>query len=139
MLKNNQAVPASDIWALGCMIFRMLTGDVPFSGSTDYQTFQMILERKLSFPPSIPLSNEARDLIEKLLQVEPYQRLGAGRQGSPNDYKALKSHAFFRGINFETVNTMAVPLDKRLPEEPKIIRQPSKVQMKGSGTNEIVH
>jgi 3-phosphoinositide dependent protein kinase-1 len=39
MLKENIAAPASDIWALGCIIYRMLTGDVPFSGSTDYQTF----------------------------------------------------------------------------------------------------
>jgi 3-phosphoinositide dependent protein kinase-1 len=67
MLKLNMAVPASDIWALGCMIYKMLTGDVPFSGSTDYQTFQMILERKLTFPSNIPLSHEARDLIDRLL------------------------------------------------------------------------
>ncbi len=53
MLKLNMAVPASDIWALGCMIYRMLLGDVPFSGATDYQTFQMILERKLSFPQGV--------------------------------------------------------------------------------------
>ena len=39
MLKQNVAGPASDIWALGCIIFRMLTGDVPFSGTTDYLTF----------------------------------------------------------------------------------------------------
>ena len=63
----NIATPASDIWALGCMIFRMLTGDVPFNGSTDYQTFQMILERKLAFPDSVKLSNEAKDLIDRLL------------------------------------------------------------------------
>ena len=39
MLKVNQAEPASDIWAIGCIIYKMLTGDVPFSGSTDYLTF----------------------------------------------------------------------------------------------------
>ena len=39
MLKQNESGPASDIWALGCIIYRMLSGDVPFSGSTDYQTF----------------------------------------------------------------------------------------------------
>jgi 3-phosphoinositide dependent protein kinase-1 len=39
MLKDNISIPASDIWALGCMIYKMITGDVPFNGSTDYNTF----------------------------------------------------------------------------------------------------
>ena len=100
MLKDNQALPASDIWALGCMIYCMLTGSVPFSGSTDYFTFQMILEGKLVFPPAISMSDEAKDLITRLLQVDPYRRLGAGKPGGSNDYKALKSHPFFKGIDF---------------------------------------
>lgn len=86
MLKDNVAMPASDIWALGCILFKMLTGEVPFSGTTDYMTFQIILERKLTFPTTVPLSDDAKDLIDKLLQVDPYQRLGASRPGSENDY-----------------------------------------------------
>ena len=30
MLKDNSCSPASDLWALGCTIFKMLTGNVPF-------------------------------------------------------------------------------------------------------------
>lgn len=65
MLKDNLALPASDLWALGCMIFKMLTGDVPFNGASDYKTFQMILERDLKFPDS--MSDAAKDLIDRLL------------------------------------------------------------------------
>ena len=50
----------------------------------------MILERKLTFPDSIPLGKEAKDLIDKLLQLDPFLRLEAGRPGSDNDYTALK-------------------------------------------------
>lgn len=75
----------------------------------------MILERKLTFPPE--LSEEARDLIDRILKVDPSQRLGAGAPGSDNDYRALKGHPFFRFIDFATVNSMTVPLDKKLPEE----------------------
>ena len=60
----------------------------------------MILERKLTFPDSIPISAEAKDLIDRLLQLEPQQRLGAGVPGSDNDYAALKWHPFFNGLDF---------------------------------------
>ena len=30
MLKDNNAFPASDLWALGCIIFKMLYGIHPF-------------------------------------------------------------------------------------------------------------
>jgi len=39
MLIDNIASPASDLWALGCIIYKMITGDVPFSGQSDYITF----------------------------------------------------------------------------------------------------
>ena len=39
MLSDNKSYPASDLWALGCIIFKMLVGDVPFSGTHDYMTF----------------------------------------------------------------------------------------------------
>ena len=92
MLKDSKAGPASDLWALGCIIFKMLTGEVPFSGTT---TFQQILERKLHFPDY--LSPQARDLIDKLLQLDPETRLGAtvGSGYSESSFKELKSHPFF--------------------------------------------
>jgi 3-phosphoinositide dependent protein kinase-1 len=56
MLRDNISVPASDLWALGCIIYKMMTGDVPFNGSTDYNTFQLILERDLKFPSENKIS-----------------------------------------------------------------------------------
>jgi hypothetical protein len=46
-------------------------------------------------------------LIEKLLRIDPIQRLGAGTAntdfGAENDMDALKAHPFFEGINFATL------------------------------------
>jgi hypothetical protein len=43
----------------------MITGDVPFKAAADYQTFQLILERKMTFPED--MDPAAKDLIDKLL------------------------------------------------------------------------
>ncbi len=67
MLKHSIAYRASDLWALGCILFKMLTGDVPFNGASDYDTFNLILERRITFPPKCLIDNEAVDLIDSLL------------------------------------------------------------------------
>lgn len=114
MLKMNQACPASDIWALGCIIYKMLVGEVPFQGQSDYMTFQLILERKLTFPQDIEIGEEAKDLIDQLLQLNPTSRLGSGPKGSANDYSALKAHPFFKGLVFESLNTQDLPLARKM-------------------------
>jgi hypothetical protein len=50
------------------------------------------------------------DLIEKLLQLNPNDRLGAGPPGSMNDYAALKAHPYFKGMNFNTLDSTFPPL-----------------------------
>lgn len=59
----------------------------------------MIKERKIIFPNYLPV--EAVDIIDKLLQIDPKKRLGAGDIGSDNEYDKLKAHPFFKGINFK--------------------------------------
>ena len=39
MLQDSIASSSSDLWALGCIIYRMLIGQVPFQGPNDYMTF----------------------------------------------------------------------------------------------------
>lgn len=60
-----------DVYALGIMLFELLTGDVPFTGETD----QEILVKQLTAKPdlsSIPL--EFRKAIEKALQKDKTKR-----------------------------------------------------------------
>lgn len=86
----------------------MLTGDVPFKANYDFQVFQMITERRLVFPKYLPM--DAVDLIDKLMQLDPYQRLGAGTEGSDNDFVHLKSHPFFKSINFKKLHNTSPPI-----------------------------
>ncbi len=62
------------------------------------------------------MSEEAKDLIDRLLQLESNERLGAGRPGTDNDFHALKWHPFFKGINFTKLNELTVPIEKKHPE-----------------------
>lgn len=65
MLDSNTSGPFTDLWALGCIVYQLLTGDVPFKANYDFQVFQMISERKLIFPKYLSL--DAVDLIDKLM------------------------------------------------------------------------
>ncbi|KAJ3025137.1 pkb-activating kinase-like protein, partial [Rhizophlyctis rosea] len=42
LLNDRQATESSDIWAIGCILYQLLSGKPPFRASNDYQTFQKI-------------------------------------------------------------------------------------------------
>lgn len=67
MLEDTTSTPASDLWALGCIIYRMHTGKAPFEDETESMTFERILKRELNFPEEAKLSDDAKDLIDTLL------------------------------------------------------------------------
>lgn len=68
----------------------------------------MISERKLILPKYLPV--EAIDLIDRLLQLDPFSRIGAGSPGSDNDFEKLKQHPFFKGINFKKLHSTPPPI-----------------------------
>ena len=86
----------------------MSVGSQPFNGTVENEVFRNILERKLVIPNN--LENHTTDLIDSLLQLDPTKRLGAGPPGSAFDYKTLKAHPFFKGINFNTLQKTSPPL-----------------------------
>ena len=108
MLNDNIAVPSSDLWALGCIIYQMRVGMTPFHANVDYEVFQKITDRQLMVPNEC--EPEVVDIVDRLLQLAPENRLGAGPAGSDNDYEALKNHPFFKGINFEKLDSISPPI-----------------------------
>jgi 3-phosphoinositide dependent protein kinase-1 len=48
--------------------------------------------------------------VENLLTKDPSKRLGAGPAGSANDYKALKRHEFFDGIDWKNLHRIKPPI-----------------------------
>ncbi|XP_037656156.1 ribosomal protein S6 kinase beta-1-like isoform X4 [Choloepus didactylus] len=98
---HNRAV---DWWSLGALMYDMLTGAPPFTGENRKKTIDKILKCKLNLPPY--LTQEARDLLKKLLKRNAASRLGAG----PGDAGEVQAHPFFRHINWEELLAWKVEL-----------------------------
>eukprot|EP00708_Paratrimastix_pyriformis_P002252 GAFH01000994.1.p1 GENE.GAFH01000994.1~~GAFH01000994.1.p1 ORF type:complete len:518 (-),score=151.53 GAFH01000994.1:570-2123(-) len=89
---------AVDWWALGTLLYEMLTGTPPFYVEDNTQEmYQRILSGSLAFPPY--LSAEARSLLQGLLQRDVHLRLGSG----PSDAEEIKRHPFFRSVRWADV------------------------------------
>jgi serine/threonine protein kinase len=71
-----------DLWALGCTIYEILTGRVPFYGSNEIEVYGKILTGDLDWTDTENISNEAKDFIKKLLILKPNLRLGMGEKGT---------------------------------------------------------
>ena len=105
---QNGATPASDLWAVGVMLYQMLVGMTPFEEASDYLTMETIrlyaklrhLEdpvwtKYLHFPPWI--DEDARDLVTKLLEPDPSKRLELFNEPGRN-YQGDGHHKIFDRI-----------------------------------------
>ena len=98
-----------DWWSLGCVMYEMLMGRLPFAIKRGMINLK-IYEKKVDYPRKI--SNEARDLIEKFLVVNPTERLGYG----PNGTDDIKNHPFFNGVDWD----LAIQKKYKPPFIPKL-------------------
>ncbi|XP_050352071.1 3-phosphoinositide-dependent protein kinase 1 isoform X1 [Nymphalis io] len=115
LLQNRVDTRASDLWALGCIIYQMISGLPPFRASNEFLTFQKILKMDYEFPEGFPA--EAKDLVEKLLVLDHTKRLGASDIG--DTYESIRQHPFFEGIDWENIWEQTPPkISPYLPGEP---------------------
>ncbi|EUB59748.1 Microtubule-associated serine/threonine-protein kinase-like protein [Echinococcus granulosus] len=105
--------PAVDWWALGVILFEMLTGVSPFADDSLEEIFEHIIKLDIPWPVGEEarlsegggISPTAEDLIRGLLEREPPQRLETA--------KNIEQHAFFTQVgpwsNLQNVTMPFVP------------------------------
>ena len=106
--------PSVDIWAFGVIIYLFFVGKTPFKGEDDDETLNNIRNVKYSFEfenKNVNMPKEAKDLIKKILIKDPTKRIGFGSK----DYKEIKEHPFFKGIDFDNLLEEPIPLNKIYP------------------------
>ena len=96
----------TDWWSFGILLYELLYGNTPFFNVDKNRMFDLINSGCISFPKSVDIegedkpriykvSDDAKNIILKLLEKDPGTRLG--RKG----LEEIKKHPFFSGISME--------------------------------------
>ena len=67
-----------DIWSFGILMYTMLVGKPPFQSTDTKLTYSKIKSCYFSFPDNVSLSPQAKDLISKIIVLNPAERLKIG-------------------------------------------------------------
>lgn len=92
MLKSREATNLSDLWALGVIIYQLVTNVMPFNAPNEYLIYQKIQNLDYNFPDDFdPI---ARDLVSSLIKLKPTERLGASDNLKNDGYISIRRHSF---------------------------------------------
>ena len=122
MLENNEIDYGCDLWSIGIIVYRLLTGEYLFNEGNDYLIFQKILKGTYYINES--LQEDTKDFIRQLLKKNPKKRLGNQTDDFKKNINSLKSHPFFKTIIWQNSKSWISPFVKEVPETIKEMKSP---------------
>lgn len=60
---------------MGCILFHLLVGRLPFNGNSPQEIISAIISGVYSIPPDVNISADCSSLIKRLLDVDPKTRI----------------------------------------------------------------
>ncbi|VDP20323.1 unnamed protein product [Soboliphyme baturini] len=104
VLNGEPCTVCCDFWAVGCVIYQLLSGRPPFRAPNEYLIFQKINKLDYTFPDGFP--ELAALIVKSFLKLSASERLGSPQQGG---CKAIKEHPFFETVDWETLPEQTPP------------------------------
>eukprot|EP00357_Protocruzia_adherens_P011837 CAMPEP_0115007638 /NCGR_PEP_ID=MMETSP0216-20121206/21329_1 /TAXON_ID=223996 /ORGANISM="Protocruzia adherens, Strain Boccale" /LENGTH=471 /DNA_ID=CAMNT_0002374679 /DNA_START=438 /DNA_END=1853 /DNA_ORIENTATION=- len=104
VIETKRANRDADWWSLGVLLYELLVGATPFFNKDLTKMIELIKHSDVRFPLKHQISQNANDLIRRLLVKDSKLRLGA--QGNVED---IKNHQFFDDIDFDRLAAGEVP------------------------------
>ena len=103
----------SDIWSAGIILYLMLCGHLPFYEEDNQLMYDKII--KGDYNISNFLSDEAKDIIKKILEVDPKKRLS---------FEEIKEHPWFNIIDKKYMMYKGIDIDDNIiPIDEDIVEQ----------------
>jgi 5'-AMP-activated protein kinase catalytic alpha subunit len=102
-----------DIWSSGIVLYAMLCGYLPFEDSNNQTLYKKIIKGEFNTPKY--LSNDAVDLLHKILNVDPEKRYNIDE---------IKAHPWFNKVNSKIYMSEGLLIDKYIiPFDEDIIKE----------------
>ena len=99
IINLNERKPESDWWTYGIIIYELLFDIPPYFNEDDKKIREQIIKNEIRFPKGTTVSKGAKELIKKLLNKNPSNRLGHSK-----GFDEIKNQEFFKGFNFDNLN-----------------------------------
>ncbi|KAI9028034.1 kinase-like domain-containing protein [Hyaloraphidium curvatum] len=75
IVKGKRYTEKVDLWSVGCIAYQLLCGQTPFQNAAGFQQlYARIQKADFDFPENVPISENAKDFIKRLLVVDPEKR-----------------------------------------------------------------
>ncbi|PRW33969.1 calcium calmodulin dependent kinase kinase 1 [Chlorella sorokiniana] len=65
----------ADVYALGGCLYSFVLGRIPFKADTVLELFEVVQSQPVTFPPDVPASDMLKNLLLRMLEKDPAQRL----------------------------------------------------------------